>query len=179
MKRVLFYVVVISMTLYAWADDAYMGRIRYDGMNYLHQIIGTYQLEDSVVCYPHIGFFTGATWLFIVKKSDTSVVNYVGSCIVKNGDTTSYKRYESIDTDSIDAIFSLLDSTGIQVKYDSIYNPFYSYFYVCNPTKCNIFEWNTCMKKLDPSHKELSLSKGLLYMNNLGIRYLQERDMDR
>lgn len=50
------------------ADDSYVGHCRYSGRRHLSQIVKNYNLADSIVGYPHIGFFWGAYMVVCRKK---------------------------------------------------------------------------------------------------------------
>ncbi|MCR5312398.1 MAG: hypothetical protein K6E54_01880, partial [Bacteroidaceae bacterium] len=108
MKNFLLIIMSLMLAVYAWADDSTSGRNRYYGRLSLQRKIENYHLEDSIIGYPHIGIFWGVNWLFVVNKPDSSLVCYKGKTIASN-ELSPYIRQERSYSDSISAMFSLLD----------------------------------------------------------------------
>lgn len=164
----------LMLAVYAWADDSTSGRNRYYGRLSLQRKIENYHLEDSIIEYPHIGIFWGVNWLFVVNKPDSSLVCYKGKTIASN-ELSPYIRQERSYSDSISAMFSLLDKPEVSFQYDSIYSPFYYYFYVFDPKKCHIFEMNREMNIEDNTEVSSIISKGMMYFMLCWIPDLLEK----
>ena len=152
----------MMLAVYAWADDSTLGRNRYYGRRFLQRTIENYHLEDSIIGYPHIGIFLGVNWMFVVNKQDSAIVCYMGKRMASN-ELPPYTRQERSYSDTISAMFSLLDKPEVSFQYDSTYSISYYYFYVFDPNKFHIFEKNLDMKIDDNTEVSSIVSKVIEY----------------
>lgn len=85
-------------------------------------------------------------------------------------------RYERSDSDSISALFSLLDYPAITWQNDSVYRFYYYYSYIFDPKKCNMFEINSDMKFDEDQEVSTLISKGLANLLMTCTQYILKKE---